>query len=71
MKPLILSIPKPERSAKQFLLTLAPYALHLFDVPQKILGFNVENIVRQQVYAMSEETAKKKLDALKGMLNDW
>ena len=66
-----LKLPKPEKSAKDFLLAHAPDILVLFDVPQSILGFNVQNIVRKQVYAMSEENAKLKLEALKRMLEKW
>lgn len=68
-----LNLPKveAERSAKQFLLVLAPSVLTLFDVPQKILGFNVQDIVTRQIYAMSEESARRKLDKLKEMLEKW
>lgn len=62
---------KQPRNAKQFLLKNALEILDLFDVPQNILGFNVENIVRKQVYAMSEESATKKLDRLKELLKEW
>lgn len=67
MKP--LSIPK--KSAKQFLLEIVPQILVLFDAPQKILGFNVQNTINRQIYAMSEESAARKLEALKEMLEAW
>lgn len=70
MKKLVLP-PPTKRSAKDFLLFLAPEALNLFDAPKNILGFNVQNIISKQVYAMSEETAKRKLDRLKEMLAQW
>jgi len=62
-------VPKP--SAKDYLLRILPRVLALFDVPQNILGFNAENIARRQIYAMSEETAEQKLNALKEMLEKW
>lgn len=65
------TLPKPERSAKQFLLSVVPDLLRLFEVPQNILTFNTENIVRKQIYAMSEESAALKLAALKKMLEKW
>lgn len=61
----------PKKSAKQFLLELCPQVLELFDVPQNILGFNVPNTIRKQVYAMSEETAQAKLNGLKELLKKW
>ena len=62
---------KPQRSAKQFLLKLTPMALNLFDFPQKILGFSTVNEANKRIWAMSEETAKRKLDALKELLSEW
>ena len=67
MKPIII----PEKSAKQFLIDMAHSVLAVFDVPQNILGFNVENIVKKQIYAMSEESAKRKLEALKELIEKW
>ena len=71
MKPLNLNFPEPKRSAKDFLLKLAPQAIDLFDFPKSILGFSTINEARRRIYAMSEETAKRKLDGLKEMLKDW
>ena len=62
---------KPQKSAKQFLLKIAPVALALFDIPQSIYGFNVTNVIRKQIFAMSEESAAKKLDGLKELLQEW
>jgi len=63
--------PKTQRSAKQFLLKIAPSALNIFDIPQSIYGFNVQNIIRKQVWAMSEESATAKLDKLKELISEW
>ncbi len=62
---------KIPKSAKTFLLRLAPQVLDLFDVPQSILGFNTHNLIVKQIYSMSEETAKVKLDRLKELLKEW
>lgn len=69
MKP--LNLPRPKKSAIDFLLRIAPEALALFDVPQSIFGINTNSYIIKRIYSMSEETAKKKLDALKELLEKW
>jgi hypothetical protein len=73
MKP--LTIPKPKRSAKDFLLKIVPALLGVCGVEaeQSFYGFkfNIENEARKRIYAMSEESAEKALDALKELLKEW
>lgn len=70
-KLLPIRLPKPKRSAIQFLLRAAPQIIEIFDIPKTILGFNTLSVISKQVYAMSEESAEKKLAALKELLKEW
>lgn len=60
-----------KKSAKDFLLFLAPEAFALFDVPKTIIGIDTNTFVRQKIYAMSEETAQRKIEKMKELLNQW
>lgn len=70
-----LEVPKPKKSAKQFLLKIGPALLRACGVEaeQSFYGFkfNIENEARKRIYAMSEETAEKAIEALKELLETW
>lgn len=70
MKKLVLP-PPTSKSAKDFLLMGLPLNFQIWEIPQKILGFNSENVARQKIYSWSEETATKKIEMLKKWLDQW
>ena len=73
MKP--LKLPKPKKSAKQFLLKIVPALLDACGVEaeQSFYGlkFNIELEARKRIYAMSEESATRALSALMEMFKEW
>lgn len=67
MKPLNL---KSKKSAKVFLLRVVPAVLDALNLNPLTMKL-IEGEARRRIYAMSEESAIKVLDTLKGMLEKW
>jgi hypothetical protein len=70
-----LELPKPQKSAKQFLKLLVPDLLEACGVKseQSFLGFkvNIQGEAEKRISAMQEKDARHALETLKELLKAW